>query len=383
MSFRVELVSDIEAFDRLHDAWDDLFLSAPQGNMFVSHEWLATWWRHFSGGRQLVAVTVYGGDTLVAAAPLMVSPRTFGLPLRKLTFIGEGRFDCVDFLVRVPEESCLALVFEALLGSGVAWDVCELGPLPADSPVRDFAVRLSESSPLASQDRRHGVSPAVSLPTSWDQFRNGMTKSLRDTVKHRTRQLQRDFGLEFERVTDPTAIEGAMQGLFSMHQRRWEARREAGSFPTSELRAFHLAVARKLHDHRRLHLWSLRVGGATVAAVYAMSHRQTMYLYSTAFAPDWARYSVGSVLLAHCLEDAIAQGYTVFDFLGGEEAYKYRWGAHDVHLHRVLLRRPTVKGRVLERLLAARDLVRHRRKARLLRRSPSFRPPSPATEKAI
>jgi len=39
--------------------------------------------------------------------------------------------------------------------------------------------------------------------------------------------------------------------------------------------------------------------------------------------------SVGSVLVAHAIEQAVRGGAKTFDFLRGAEDYKYAWGAQD------------------------------------------------------
>jgi CelD/BcsL family acetyltransferase involved in cellulose biosynthesis len=39
--------------------------------------------------------------------------------------------------------------------------------------------------------------------------------------------------------------------------------------------------------------------------------------------------SAGIVLVARMIEDAVGRGYTEFDFLRGDEQYKYRLGAKD------------------------------------------------------
>ena len=47
-------------------------------------------------------------------------------------------------------------------------------------------------------------------------------------------------------------------------------------------------------------------------------------------------YSPGTLLIAYALEDAVSRGDSEFDFLRGNEPYKYRWGARDRFNRRVL-----------------------------------------------
>ena len=51
-----------------------------------------------------------------------------------------------------------------------------------------------------------------------------------------------------------------------------------------------------------------------------------MGLYNSGFRPEAAALSPGLILLAHIIRDAIERGQRRFDFLRGEERYKYDFG---------------------------------------------------------
>ena len=56
---------------------------------------------------------------------------------------------------------------------------------------------------------------------------------------------------------------------------------------------------------------------------------------------EWAfrDYSPGWVHLAHLIQWSIEQGLTEFDFMRGDEDYKYKFGGVDRHVHRATLTR--------------------------------------------
>jgi CelD/BcsL family acetyltransferase involved in cellulose biosynthesis len=59
------------------------------------------------------------------------------------------------------------------------------------------------------------------------------------------------------------------------------------------------------------------------------------YLYNSAFDPTLREASPGVVLMASLIESAIEAARDVFDFLKGDEAYKYRLGAGERLLYTV------------------------------------------------
>ena len=63
----------------------------------------------------------------------------------------------------------------------------------------------------------------------------------------------------------------------------------------------------------------------------------TVGLYNSGFQPQRAGLSPGVVLLAHVVRDAIERGRRRFDFLRGEERYKFEFGPTSEAVHAVTI----------------------------------------------
>jgi CelD/BcsL family acetyltransferase involved in cellulose biosynthesis len=72
-------------------------------------------------------------------------------------------------------------------------------------------------------------------------------------------------------------------------------------------------------------LWFLDTASGPIAAFVTIEWDDTVGLYNSGFAPERAALSPGVVLLAQLIRDAIARGRQKFDFLRGEERYKYEF----------------------------------------------------------
>jgi CelD/BcsL family acetyltransferase involved in cellulose biosynthesis len=67
-------------------------------------------------------------------------------------------------------------------------------------------------------------------------------------------------------------------------------------------------------------------------------------MYYNAGVDPEARYlSPGVVLIAGLVRRALEAGAKRFDFLRGDESYKYEWGAVDEPVQRLLVRRDEVR----------------------------------------
>jgi len=93
--------------------------------------------------------------------------------------------------------------------------------------------------------------------------------------------------------------------------------------------SFHRQVARRMLDAGALRMYAMRMNERIVAVFYGFAHQGTTYYYLSGFDPALDRLSIGSILVAHAVEEAVREGGTTFDFLRGAEEYKYSWGATD------------------------------------------------------
>jgi CelD/BcsL family acetyltransferase involved in cellulose biosynthesis len=55
-------------------------------------------------------------------------------------------------------------------------------------------------------------------------------------------------------------------------------------------------------------------------------------VYNSGLRQKFMEYSPGIVLLAENIREAIEQGYELFDFLRGNEDYKYRMGGENTEI---------------------------------------------------
>jgi CelD/BcsL family acetyltransferase involved in cellulose biosynthesis len=162
----------------------------------------------------------------------------------------------------------------------------------------------------------------------------------RDVKQARNRAARRG-GFRIERAHD---LEPALDHLFRLHALRWESRGEAGVLAQERVRAFHREAAAGLFAAGLLRLYVLRIAGDVAAVFYGFSHRDRIYGYLTGLDPAFAYESPGVTIVAHAIEQALAEGAREFHFLRGREAYKYRWGAVDRWNRRLSVRRKEAHG---------------------------------------
>jgi CelD/BcsL family acetyltransferase involved in cellulose biosynthesis len=88
-----------------------------------------------------------------------------------------------------------------------------------------------------------------------------------------------------------------------------------------------------------LRLSFMELDGKPVAASICFDYGSSRLLYNSGNNPEYGYYSVGLLLHALCLREAIEQGKAYFDFLRGAEPYKYHLGGQDRILYQMVVQR--------------------------------------------
>jgi CelD/BcsL family acetyltransferase involved in cellulose biosynthesis len=299
--------------------WTALWRRAPVATPFQSPAWLLTWWRHFGTGAPRVLTARAGGE-LVGVLPLyeLVEPG-----IRKLLPIGVGLSDYIDALVD-PAWSDAGAAMLAAIADISGWDECYLPGLPEGGVLHGAQgpVRLKEASAAGAP------CPVLALPNAAAELGTVVArKTLRDARQAAGRAMAAG-GMQIE-TADGDTLAAMLDDLFRLHGARWHSRGQPGVLADPKVREFHREATPALAVEGMLRLYRMRIGGAVAAVYYGFVWRGRSYAYIGGFDPDMPRLSPGTLILLHAIVAAIAEGCHEFDFLRGDEAYKYAWGAID------------------------------------------------------
>ena len=164
---------------------------------------------------------------------------------------------------------------------------------------------------------------------------------------------------------DPEDVRRAMDDLFDLHTRRWQAAGKPGLFLDERRRDFHREVARRFAERGMLAIPLLRAGDETIAIKYGFQTNGTRYYYSAGFSPDpeWRGFRLGLVADLALLKDAFEQGVRCVDFMRGDGHYKDHFRM-ETHLNQdlVLFRNQRVRLQYRLAHIARGGLARARRK---------------------
>lgn len=310
----IRIIRRAEDLAALQAQWWDLWRRAA-ASPFLSPAWLLPWWQVFRPG-ELRSIAVLGGGRLVALAVLYCDRG-------RLLPVGIALSDYLDVLADPSEPHALPS-----LAAGVHelpdWNEWSLEELPPG------AAALAVPAPQGCGDGAQAQSacPVLPLPRTVAGLAESVPAGKLRRLRMARHRADRRGGFAVERV----GIGGSdefLRELTRLHRARWDERGGSEALRGDLVEQFLAVVTPPLVAADLGRLFLLRLGGRCAGAYYGLSDGRQAYAWLGGFDPQFAHESPGTLLIAHAIEAAVAEGCREFHFLRGRERYKYEWGAVD------------------------------------------------------
>jgi CelD/BcsL family acetyltransferase involved in cellulose biosynthesis len=225
------------------------------------------------------------------------------------------------------------------------WDVIDLRRLRGDDPALPAleAAFRRHATHRQWQVRREieDVCPVLTIPEGgWETYLGQLDAKARHEIRRKIRRAEAAGPVSFE-LAPLTAA--SVDAFIELHQARWG---DEGLFPRTEggdrsRRFLHRSTELEAADQEgaQLQLGQVRVGERLIFATVGFDDGTTCFFYNAGMDPAARDLSPGVTGTAAYVRGRIDAGRRRFDFLRGNEPYKYEWGAVDEPVHRLLVTR--------------------------------------------
>ncbi len=303
---------------------------SPVACLFLSPQWQQIWWRIFGEGREMSGFRLASNSGETKGIASLCKRGSC------LSFVGSpDTFDYNDFLVRPGDEEAFYSVVLDVLDDG-EWTELHLDSLIEHSPTLacfpELARRRGYSVELAFED----VTSGVALPGDWDRYLLLLSKKDRHELRRKLRRLDTQTEWRWFCVSDPDEVEERFDDFLHLMRISSPEKRE---FMTPERETFFRSLAARMSELDSLRLFFMEMNGALAATSLCFDYRQARLLYNSGYDPSLSYYSVGLLLHAMCVKDAIERGIGYFDFLRGPEPYKAHLGGTQKSLYKMVVKR--------------------------------------------
>ncbi|MHB8088928.1 MAG: GNAT family N-acetyltransferase [Anaerolineaceae bacterium] len=322
------------------EEWNQLLSKSANDVPFLRFEYLADWWQTRGGGEwpqeaELVILAAREGSELIGIAPLFITEHEGH---KKLMLV--GCIEISDFLDLIVTENRASAFIEGLLNyvsdqlmpQGIY--SIDLYNLLDDSPTTQHLAKAGKAAGYEVSKTVLQHAPRITLPGDWEQYLESIDKKQRHEIRRKMRRAaEADAVVEVYFTNDQSKVEEDTQAFLSLMAQD----PEKAAFLTPAMREQFKISIQTAFKNGWLQLSFLQVNGENAAAYLNLDYQNCIWVYNSGIDRRFMEYSPGWVLLGHLLQWANENKRSVFDFLRGNEDYKYKFGAVDRFVCRVTI----------------------------------------------
>lgn len=310
--------------------WNALLSGSAIDVPFLRHEYLMAWWQHRGGGEwpaeselHIVIARDESGQVR-GIAPLFRAEDGEGQPVLHLL----GSVEISDFLdlLAAPEDLptfCNLLLTTLNQPETLAWARLDLQNILEESPTLAALEAAAEQAGLKFNLSRLQPAPYIPLTGDFDSWLESIEGRMRQEFRRKLRNAARyPVPVGWYKVTDPASLATE----FEEFGRLMVQERGKQDFLTPAMAEQMLAIAEAALAEGYLDLRFLTVGKQKAAALLCFDYQNRLWGYNSGLENRFGDLSPGAVLLGYTLMDASEQGRAAFDFMRGDEEYKFRYG---------------------------------------------------------
>ena len=309
-----------EALPELRAEWNDLCQRMAYATPFATWEWADGWLQVIGRDSHVLIAVARRNGRVVGILPLARSGSSAWVPV--LTVLGVDRLypDHIALLAagEVSKDMLAALLRAALAAAGSRARI-DLPMVAADSGMN----RACAEAGLPARMRAAGIAPYLPISASFEKFLAGLSSNERYKIRNRTKKMLAVPGVRYGAVAE-NEHSAVLARLRELHASRATQKGIESSFDRDDVQDFHARLVAALPAESLTFrcLWS---GDEIFAVFYGFTLQGRLFYFQLGYDPAWSDRSPGIVLLSEVIREAHERGCTEFNFLQGDEAFKWTW----------------------------------------------------------
>src|SRR5215813_1400936 len=193
---------------------------------------------------------------------------------------------------------------------------------------------------------------------TWPSYLTTLGPNIRKNINRYLRNLPKHFDLRVDCVQAPAEVRRALDVAIELHKKRWDTTGLSEAFNSASVISFHREFVQLAAQRGWLRLLILWLDGTAAASLYGLRYGPTFYFYQSGFDPVYSKHSVGVATMGLAIKAAIEEGASEYDFLHGNEEYKFHWTQKVRDLNRLELHPPQAIARIYKQAIILNHTAR-------------------------
>jgi CelD/BcsL family acetyltransferase involved in cellulose biosynthesis len=304
------------------EQWNQLMNVSATGTFFQTPRWIKLWQKHFAS--QNLIKGIFDEDVLIGVAPFVEHDGILQFAAVAPVLGSEMVSDYGDLVVSPGrEKEVWEEVIKALGNRKQATGKMELNFVREDSPSLEILKSLGGS--VEEVD----VAPHLCLPKSWDEYLTSLGRHDRHELRRKMRKVEAE-GITFSQHTQADSFDMFLALMAASSE-------DKKKFLSEDMKKYFHDIYNTYFPTGMLRIYYLKKEERAIAAVLLFVWKGEMLLYNSGFNPEFGYIAPGLVLNGYVIKRAIEEELKCYDFLRGNERYKYDIGGKDRRLYKIII----------------------------------------------
>lgn len=343
---QVDVIDDYSEFNSLRSQWDAIYELDDEARFFLSWAWISLIFQRYPEGTRVLAVRkadAERGTGYVAFFPIRFRTR---LDKKRGCFTTEVRMagsyfwsdymgfichpDFEEVAITKLSQSLLDFSWSCLALKNVYISERRLNHLLAPFKTPEFSI---EDRPRRTREENYNllVCPSVDLPGDYESYlQEKVSSKMRQKLRRYMRKVESSDELHI-RVSNEETFSHNIDLLVEMWRRKWAYQKGED---VNRLVSKYRQILNSAYNAGLLYLPVLWRGDEAVGALASFidNQKKCLLFFVTGRDETVNDPSPGMLLHAYSIRWAIEHGLRTYDFLRGDERYKYSFGTVDRQL---------------------------------------------------
>jgi len=259
------------------------------------------------------------------------------LPNHKAVLIGMkpvlGGQEITDYgSVDDPSPVGLHRVVDDLISTDPSIQTVQFDYVPHDSVLYNTLMQTPNHT-----KRIQEVAPHLTLPAQYEDYLSSLDRTDRKEIKRKLKRLDtvpHTFKVVSLTLQNRGDTMEQFETFIALHR---ISGTDKHNFMSEQMHTFFRNLAYLSIPGWTQNLAILTVKSRPAAALFFFANQDAILLYNSGFDPQFKFYSVGLLANVQLIQYAIDRHMKVFDFMRGNERYKYELGGKDQELYQITL----------------------------------------------
>jgi hypothetical protein len=246
--------------------------------------------------------------------------------------------DYLDLIVRKDDHAKFLYGLLDFLASNLAdnWSAIDWYNLPDTSPTLPALQSEAATRGWTHLEEIYRPTPRIALNGSFEDYLSSIGKKQRHEIRRKMRRAaESELNVRFVLVDKSADIEPELNIFFDLMVH--DPNKAAFLHPA--MREQMTSILRAAHENGYLWLGFLKINGVKTAASLNFDYGNKLWGYNSGVSREHMELSPGWVLLGHTIKWCCENNRYEFDFMRGDEDYKYRFGGVNQYVMRTKLNR--------------------------------------------